>query len=67
MFDKIFHNAPENNNLQNLFKRKSSVIPSRNKYLDLDRLVDILNNLDLEGIDVRSKSNLSKMEYSETH
>ena len=67
MFDRIFHNAPENNNLQNLLKRKSSVIPSRNKYLDLDRLVDILNNLDLEGIDVRSKSNLSKMEYSETH
>ena len=67
MFDRIFHNAPENNNLQNLFKRKSSVIPSRNKYLDLDRLVDILNNLDLEGIDVRSISNLSKMEYSEIH
>ena len=28
---EFFHNAPENNNLQNLFKTKSNFTPSRNR------------------------------------
>ena len=62
---EIFHDAPENNNLQNLFKTKSHFTPSRNRDRDLDHQIDILNNLDLEGMDVSSKNNLSKTEQSE--
>ena len=60
---EFFHNAPENNNLQNLFKTKSHFIPSRNRDRDLDHQIDILNNLDLEGMDISSKeqSELSKL------
>ena len=61
----FFHNAPETNNLQNLFKTKSHFTPSRNKGRDLDHQIDILNNLDLEGMDVSSENNLSKTEQSE--
>ena len=63
---EFFHNAPENNNLQNLFKTKSHFItPSRNRDRDLDHQIDILNNLDLEGMDISSKNNLSETEQSE--
>ena len=62
---EFFHNAPENNNLQNLFKTKSHFIPSKNRYRDLDHQIDVLNNLDLEGMDISSKNNLSKIEQSE--
>ena len=48
---EFFHNAPENNNLQNLFKTKSHFTPSRNRDRDLDHQIDILNNLDLEGME----------------
>ena len=59
------HDAPEKNNLQNLFKRKSHFTPSRNWDWDLDHQIDILNNLDLEKMDICSKNNLSKIEHSE--
>ena len=62
---EFFNNAPENNNLENIFKAKSDFTASRNRDRDLDRQTDILNNLDLEGIDICSKNNLSKMEQSE--
>ena len=62
---EFFHNTPENNNLQNLFKTKSHFTPSRNRDRDLDHQIDILNNLDLEGMDLSSNNNLSKTEQSE--
>ena len=62
---EFFHNAPENNNLQNLFKTKSNFTPPTNRDRDLDHQIDILNNLDLEGMDICSKSRLSKVEQSE--
>ena len=62
---EFFHNAPKNNNLQNLFETKSNFTPSRNRDRDLDHQNDILNNLDLEGMDICSKNNLSKIEQSE--
>ena len=42
----FFHNAPENNNLQNLFKTKSHFTPSRNRDRDLDQseLSKIIND-----------------------
>ena len=39
--------------------------PSRNRDRDLDHQIDILNNLDLKGMDICSKSNFFKMERSE--
>ena len=60
-----FHNASENNNLQNLFKTKSHFTPSRNRDRDLDHQIDILNNSDLEGMERSSKNKLSKTEQSE--
>ena len=61
---EFFHNTPENN-LQNLFKTKSHFTQSRNRDRDLDHQIDILNNLDLEGMDMSSKNNLSQTEQSE--
>ena len=57
---EFFHNAPENNNLQNLFKTKSHFTPSRNRGRDLDHQIDILNNLDLERMDISSKNTCLK-------
>ena len=37
---EFFHNATENNNLQNLFKTKSHFTPSRNRDRDLDHQID---------------------------
>ena len=62
---ECFDSAPGNNNLKNLFKTKSSFTSSRNREKDLDYQIDVLNNLDLEGMDIFSKNNLSKMEQSE--
>ena len=62
---EFFHNALENNNLQNLFKTKSHFTPSRNRDRDLDHQTDILNDLNLERMDISSKNNLFKTEQSE--
>ena len=62
---EFFHNAPENNNLQNLFKTNSHFTSSRNRGRDLDHQIDVLNNLDLEGMDISSKNNLFKTEEAE--
>ena len=62
---ECFHNAPENKNLENLFKTKSNFTASRNRDKNLDHQIDLLNNLNLEGIDICPKNNLSKMEQSE--
>ena len=66
---EFFHNARENNNLQNLFKTKSHFTASRNRDRDLDHQIGILDhqigNLDLEGMDISSNNNLSKTEESE--
>ena len=62
---EFFHSAPENNNLQNLFKTKSHFTSSRNRDRDLDHQINILSNLDFEGMDISSKNNLSKTEQAE--
>ena len=62
---EFFHNAPENNNLQNLLNTKSTFTPSRNGDRNLDHQIDIVNNLYLQGMDIFPKTNLSKMEQSE--
>ena len=58
---EFFHNAPENNDLQNLFKTKSNFTPSRNRGRGLDHQTDILNNLYLEGINICSRCNRNSL------
>ena len=41
---------------------KIIITPSGNRDRDLDHQIDIVNNLDLEGMDISSKNNLSKTE-----
>ena len=48
-------------NLQNLIKTKSHFTPSRYWDRNLDHQIDTLNNLDLEGMDICSKKNLSNL------
>lgn len=61
----LFHNTSENNFSQNTFKTKSNFTPTRNRDRDLNHQTDILNNLDLKGMELCSKNNLSKMKQSE--
>lgn len=48
-----------------LFKTKSDFKPPRNRSRDLDHQIDILNNVDLKGMETCSQNNLSKMQLSE--
>ena len=43
----------------------SPFTPSRNSDRDVDHKTDILNNLDLEGMEICSKNSFSKIEQSE--
>ena len=47
------------------FKTKSHFTASRNRDRDLDHQIDILSNLDLEGLNISSKTILSKIEQLE--
>ena len=49
----------------NLFQKNSTLTPLRNKERDLDHQIDVLNNLNLERMEAKSKSNLSNMEQKE--
>ena len=62
-FDRIFSQCI--NNLQKIFKTKFNFTPFRNRDRDLDSQIDILSNLDLEGMDICYKNNLSKTEQPE--
>ena len=62
-FDRIFSQCI--NNLQKFFKTKFNFTPFRNRDRDLDSQIDILSNLDLEGMDICYKNNLSKTEQPE--
>ena len=66
----FFQNKEANDyNSKNLFQKQSTFTPPHNrdldKDLDLDHQIDILNNLNLEEMETKSKSNLSNMEQKE--
>ena len=52
-------------NSENLFKKQSNFTPPRNRGIDLDHQIDVLNNLNLEKMETKSKSNLSNKEQKE--
>ena len=60
-----FFQNKEANDSENLFQKQSTFTPPRNKDRDLDHQIDVLNNLNLEKIETKCKSNLSNMEQKE--
>ena len=59
---EFFQDKEANNSVENLFQKPSTFTPPRNRERDLDHQIDILNNLNLEKRETKSKSNLSYME-----
>ena len=51
-----------NDSEENLFKKQSTFTSSRNEDRGLDDQIDVLNNLNLEKMETKSKINLSNME-----
>ena len=50
---------------ENLFLKQSTFTLPPNRNRDLDHQIDVLNNLSLEEMEIKSKSNLSNMEQKE--
>ena len=62
---EFFQNKEANDSEENLFQKQSVFIPPLNRDRDLDHQIDVLNNLNLEKMETKSKSNLSNMEQKE--
>ena len=60
-----FFQNKEANDSENLFQKQSTFTPPRNRDRDLDHQTDVLNNLNLERMETKFKSNLSNMEQKE--
>ena len=59
---QLFLNKEANNSEENLFQKQSTSTPPRNWDKDLDHQIDVLNNLNLEEMETKSKYNFSIME-----
>ena len=62
---EFFCNTSENSFSQNGFQTKFNFTPPKNRDMELDHQIDILNYLCFEGMETCSENNLSKMEQSE--
>ena len=60
-----FFQNKEANDSENLFQKQSTFTPPRNRERDLDHQNDVLNNLDLEKMETKYRSNLFNMEQKE--
>ena len=60
-----FFQNKEENDFENLFQKQFTFTPPRNRDRDLDHQIDVLNNLNLEKMETKCKSNLSNMEQKE--
>ena len=60
-----FFQNKEANNSENLLRKQSTFTPRRKRDRELDHQIDVLNNLNLEKIETKFKSNLSNMEQKE--
>ena len=56
---EFFQNKEANDSEENLFQKQSVFTPPLNRDRDLDHQIDVLNNLNLEKMETKSKSNLS--------
>ena len=62
---EFFQNKEANDSEENLFQKQSTFIPPRNRNRHSDHQIYVLNNLNLEEMETKSKSNLSNMEQKE--
>ena len=60
-----FFENKEANDSENLFQKQSTFTPTRNRDRHLDHQINVLNNLNLEKMETKCKSNLSNMEQKE--
>ena len=56
---EFFRNKEANNSEENLFLKQSTFTLPPNRDIYLDHQIDVLNNLSLEEMETKSKSNLS--------
>ena len=62
---EFFRNKEAHNSEENLFQKQSTFTPPRKRDRDLDHQIDVLNNLNLEKMGTKSKSNLSNVEQKQ--
>ena len=62
---EFFQNKEAHNSEENLFQKQSTFTPPRKRDRDLDHQIDVLNNLNLEKMGTKSKSNLSNVEQKQ--
>ena len=60
-----FFQHKEANASENLFQKQSVFTPPRNRDRNLNHQIDVLNNLNLEKMETKSKSNFCNMEQRE--
>ena len=61
----FFQNKEVNDCEENLFQKSSTFTPRRNKDRDLDHQINVLNSLNVEKTETKSRSNLSYMKQKE--
>ena len=64
-FTVFFQNKEANYSEENIFQKQSTFTPPRHRDRDLDHQIDVVNNLNLEKMETKSKGNLSNMEQKE--
>ena len=62
---EFFQNKEANDSEENLFQKPSTFTPPQDRDRDLGHQIDVLNTLNLEKMEAKSKSNLSYMEQKE--
>ena len=62
---EYFQNKDANSSDGNLLQKLSTFTPYRNRDRDLNHQIDVLNNLNLEKMETKSKSSLPNMEQKE--
>ena len=62
---EFFQSKEANTSEENLFQKQSTFIPHGNRGRNLHHQTDVLNKLNFEKVEKKSKSNLSDMEQKE--
>ena len=62
---EFFQSKEANTSEENLFQKQSTFIPHGNRGRNLRHQTDVLNKLNFEKVEKKSKSNLSNMEQKE--
>ena len=62
---EFFQSKEANTSEENLFQKRSTFIPHGNRGRNLHHQTDVLNKLNFEKVEKKSKSNLSDMEQKE--